>query len=67
MVNTKLILKQIKKAGIDQAFISERMRIAQSTLSLKINNQRAFTIAEMFKLSELLDIPDEDLKRFFLA
>ena len=67
MVNSDLIMERMKATGIDQTYISEKMKVAQSTLSLKINNHRAFTIEEMFKLSEILDIPGSDLHKFFLV
>lgn len=66
MINTQNIKKQIKKLELKQEYIAYEMGISQSSLSQKINNVRKIEIEEMFLLASILEIEDENLRKYFL-
>ncbi|EGS30247.1 DNA-binding helix-turn-helix protein [Peptoniphilus sp. oral taxon 375 str. F0436] len=67
MVNSKLLKTKMAKENVNQEYLAYKLKIAQPTLNLKINNNRSFTIEEMFDLAEILNIDPGDLRQFFLA
>lgn len=67
MTNSIAIKKKIEEKSFNQEMVAERLNISRSTLNLKINNQRSFTIGEMFALGDLLGIDDSDLRAIFFT
>lgn len=67
MVNSKLLKCKMVEKNVTQDYLADRLKLSQSTLSLKLNNNRAFTIEEMFCVVDMLSIAPEDLRKFFLA
>lgn len=67
MVNTKLIKTKMAQENVNQEYLAYKLKIAQPTLNLKINNNRSFTIEEMFDLADVLNIDSGELRQFFLA
>lgn len=67
MVNSKLLKSKMAEKNVTQDYLADRLKLSQPTLSLKLNNNRAFTIEEMFCVVDVLSIAPEDLRKFFLA
>ena len=65
MVDTKKIKQRIEEVGVSQAEIAERLKCAQSTISLKINNKRPFFLDEAWALATILGIENEFYEYFF--
>lgn len=56
---------RIKEKGYTQEDVAKRIGIAESTLSLRLNNQALFVQDEIFNLVKMLDIPAEEIKSYF--
>ena len=67
MVRSELLKDRMKELNLKQDYVADKMKMAQSTLNLKINNARAFTIEEMFKLGNVLKLEDDQLREYFFA
>ena len=66
-VNTELVKKRMDDLGVKQDYLADKLKMAQSTLSLKLNNSRKLEISEMFKIQEILKIKDSELRIFFVS
>lgn len=62
----ELIGRIISKYGSRKAFAKE-MRFSAESLSMKLNGKRYFDQQEISRACELLDIPDEDVGKYFFA
>lgn len=60
MTDTYLLEAAIKKKGYSRASVAEELGISEMTLYRKLHNQTEFTASEIFKLSQLLDLPPGD-------
>lgn len=67
MVASNILKERMSKEGITQGYLADKLKIAQSSLALKINNYRSFTIEEMFKISDILDLDLLSLRQIFLS
>lgn len=56
MVQTNLLKGKIVASGKTRRDIAQRLHMAESTLSDKINGKRSFTVNEALLLCEILDI-----------
>lgn len=56
---------KIKEKGMTQEDLSKQLKISESTLSLKLNNQAIFGQDELDKLIEILNIPAREIKEYF--
>lgn len=65
MINTTLMKERMSELNLKEEYLADKMKMAQSTLNLKINNKRSFTIEEMFEISDYLEIKDSELQKFF--
>lgn len=65
MINTTLMKERMSELNLKEEYLADKMKMAQSTLNLKINNKRSFTIEEMFEISDYLEIKDAELQKFF--
>lgn len=65
MINTKEIFKKMELENIKQEYLADKLKISQSTLSLKLNNKRALSIEEMFIVADILVIKPEEFRIFF--
>lgn len=66
MVNTELIRNRMGQLDLKEEYLADKLKLAQSSLNLKINNKRSFTIEEMFTMAQVLEIEDGNLREFFL-
>lgn len=66
MVNTELIRNRMGQLELKEEYLADKLKLAQSSLNLKINNKRSFTIEEMFTMAQVLEIEDSKLREFFL-
>lgn len=64
-MNTELVKKRMEDLGVKQDYLADKLKMAQSTLSLKLNNSRKLEISEMFKIKDILKIQDAELRNFF--
>lgn len=67
MINTNKIKARIVELGKNQGEIAEEMKMAQPTLSQKLNNLRAMDLDEAEKLSKILCIPEDHFCDYFFA
>ena len=67
MINTNKIKARIVELGMNQGDVAEEMKLAQPTLSQKLNNIRAMDLEEAEKLSKILEIPAEEFCNYFFA
>lgn len=61
---SKLRGRIIEKYGSQSSF-ARAMGWSERTLSLKINNLRAWTQKDIMKAAELLDIPEDEIQDYF--
>lgn len=66
LVNTELIRNRMGQLDLKEEYLADKLKLAQSSLNLKINNKRSFTIEEMFTMAQVLEIEDSNLREFFL-
>lgn len=64
--NSKLRGKIKELFGTELSFC-KKMGIAGSTLSAKLNNKSEFSRSEMLKISELLNLKDEEVHDIFFS
>lgn len=57
----------IKEKELTQEEIAQRLNISKSTFNLKINGNAYFSQEEIFKISTILDIPDNLFKEYFFT
>lgn len=69
MVRTNEIKAQMKRVGLTQGTLAQKMKINPSTLNRKINNTSGdkITVAEANKLAEALQFPKTELINIFFV
>lgn len=65
MPNVMLLKNRMLTMHWSQKELSERLGIAQPTLSQKLNGIRPFFLSEAEKLANLLEIEDDDFGLYF--
>lgn len=65
MLNSTKLKARMVECGLKQSDIAQALNIQQSTINLKLNNKRAFTLEEAGKLQNILQIPDADFAVYF--
>ena len=66
MVNTARIKCRMRETGYTQKTLSAATGFAQSTLSLKIRNQRPLLLDEAEGIARMLGIQNQEFWEFFL-
>lgn len=61
------LLGRIKECGYIQGTLAEEIGMANSTMSLKLNNKAFFTQPEIEKIRNLLRIPYEEIWLYFFT
>ena len=67
MVNSIRIQDKAKSMGVRQKDIAGALGIRQSTVSLKINNERPMLLDEAEKIAALLRIRDDEFAAYFFS
>lgn len=67
MINTEKIKDLMRERGISQKEVANGLGIAQSTVCLKINNNRAMSLDEADQISKMLGISDLEFRKYFFA
>ena len=68
MTDTELLRQRIRDSGYKLQFIAEKMGISRYTLSMKINNESEFTVSEVGKICDILQIESlEERNDIFFA
>lgn len=62
MTDTKMLRNLISEAGLKYQHIAQKLELTTFGLQKKIDNVTEFKASEIFKLCELLNIEDPDLK-----
>ena len=65
--NYSKLLGRLKEYNLIQAKLAEKIGINEGTLSLKLNNKNAFTSEEIDRICEVLDIPNDEIGKYFFA
>lgn len=60
MTNTNLLKSEIIKKGMTLTEFASSLGISATSFSYKLNNKRCFTVNEILKICELLEIRDKD-------
>lgn len=58
---------RIKEKYDTQSRLACTLGMSKQALSARLNNRTPFTQTEIRNLTELLDIPDEEMKRYFFT
>ena len=61
------LLGRIKEFGYTQESLALEVKMAISTMSLKLNNKAFFSQQEIRKICELLNIPAHQIGEYFFA
>lgn len=67
MVNRQLFIAKSMENGYSQVGLAEALGVDPSTLSMKVNNKRPFTIAEVEDVSKLLKLTVKDRNTIFFG
>ena len=67
MVNAQLLDDKIEKSGYKLNYICEKIGISRSGFNLKRNNKIPFRTSEIYVISDLLNISDEEKQSIFFA
>lgn len=69
MVQTNEIKAQMRRVGVTQKTLAERLKINPSTLNRKINDKegKKITVAEANAIAETLQFPQNSLYTIFFA
>ena len=67
MINTELLKQRAKELGIRQKDIADTLGLQQSSVNLKLNNQRPMTIDEAETIANLLSISDDMFASYFFS
>lgn len=65
MTDTLLLKKKIKESGFKLGYLAHKMKLSRQSLSKKINNHTKFTTTEMYILSELLSLTNDEMRSIF--
>ena len=58
---------RIKEKNLTQEELANKIGINKSTISLRLNNQSSFIQDEIDKIIKILDIPAEEIKKYFFT
>ena len=67
MTNTMLLKNRIKDSGFKLKHLACKLGISRAALSMKINNRRCFSAKEMFALSDIIGLSDQERRGIFFA
>lgn len=67
MVNLELLKEFIDKSGFKKFFIAEKLNITYPGLWNKLIGNTEFTVSEIRRLKELLNLGDDEFNRIFFA
>ena len=62
-----LLVDRMKEYGYTQLTLADRIGIVRASLNMKLNGKRAFKIWEIARICDILDIPTEEIGRFFFT
>ena len=65
MTNVEMLNDKIDKSGFKRTYIAEKVNITPQGLSNKLNGMREFTVGEMFRISDVLSLTDEEKIQIF--
>lgn len=67
LVNAQLLEEKISKSGFRAGYIYNQLGITRGAFYLKKKGERPFRTAEIYLLSDLLNISDEEKQAIFFA
>ena len=67
MVNTRLLRGKIEEKGTNVAEVAAQMGIDKATLYRRIANSESFTIGEVGRITEILDLSSEEAISIFFG
>ena len=65
MINSNKLKGRMKELQFTQADIAKELNLSQSSICLKLNNGRAFSLDEAEKLQNLLKISNSEFSDYF--
>lgn len=65
--NYSKLLGRLKEFNLTQAGLAEKIGKNEGTLNLKLNNKNAFTSEEIDRICEVLEIPNDEIGKYFFA
>lgn len=67
MTNTELLKKKINESGYMLKHLASCLNLSRASLSMKINNKTNFSAKEMFALSDLVGLTDQEKREIFFG
>ncbi len=67
MLNTNKIKGRMKELGFVQADVAKRLKLAEPTVSQKINGKRPMDLNEARALAEMLHIDNSEFGTYFFS
>ena len=65
--NYEMLLKRMEEYRYSQSKLAKDMPISRTSMNTKINNHGAFTQWEIRRICNLLEIPDEEVGKYFFT
>ena len=66
-IKARIIELKLKQSQIVEEFGKRGIKMAYTTLNQKINNTRTMSLEEAIILQDILQIPDQDFKKYFFS
>ena len=61
------LLGRLKEYNLTQAKLAEKIGKNEGTVNVKLNNKSAFTSQEIDCICEVLEIPNDEIGKYFFA
>ena len=65
LTDTQKLKRAIETSGYKMMFIARELGITRAALYMKINNASSFKVEEMYKLSKMLDLKEDEKDSIF--
>ena len=67
MINSEMLKNRAKELGVRQQDIADALGLKQSSVNLKLNNQRPMSLKEAEIIAGILGISDDMFASYFFA
>jgi len=67
MINTLLLDSKIKKSGLKVSFLVQKLGLSRNGFDKKKKGKTPFRVAEIYVLSDLLNLSETDQKEIFFT
>lgn len=67
MLNTQLLDERIENSGLKVGYIVEKLGLSRNGFDKKRKGKTPFRVAEIYVISDLLNLSDDDERKIFFA